>query len=346
MGHLQAGGLVAFPTEGLYEVAAFGLAARALERLVELAGADEPLAVLLSDPGELPDWLPGISAVGKRLAKRGWPGPLSLLSGVGVERGLLRHLPGELHARLLRHGQLALRIPAHEAPRRIARQLPGPLVMAPVHLAAATLDPLLHKIATGDLALDAGPCLLGQPSTIVGLEGRRWQVQRPGAFPVEDIKQLAWCQILFVCTGNTCRSPLAAALFASMLAERLGCTSADLPARGYVIASAGLAAYPGEEASPEAVAVARDLGCDLSGHRSRPLSMELAASSDFLFAMTASHLRYLEGLEEAGGPRPRLLSPCGEDVLDPIGGPREIYEACARQLLGYLEEVLPELLEA
>src|SRR5262249_43476051 len=101
------------------------------------------------------------------------------------------------------------------------------------------------------------------------------------------------CHILFVCTGNTCRSPLAQAMCARLLADRLGCEPADLPARGFSVQSAGLAAMIGAEATAEAVAVAREMGADLSGHKSQPLTRELLAQTDLLFTMTQAHLHIL-----------------------------------------------------
>ena len=70
-----------------------------------------------------------------------------------------------------------------------------------------------------------------------------------------------------MCTGNTCRSPLAEALAKKVLADRLGCTADELPGRGFWVLSAGVSAYGGGPASEESVTVAAEFGADLSGHR-------------------------------------------------------------------------------
>jgi protein-tyrosine phosphatase len=150
--------------------------------------------------------------------------------------------------------------------------------------------------------------------------------------------------ILFVCTGNTCRSPLAQGLCARLLADRLSCEPADLPTRGFFVQSAGLAAMIGAEATAEAVAAARELGVDLSGHKSQPLTVELLARTDFLFAMTQAHLHLLTSLELPQGPMLALLSGQGEDIADPIGCSADVYRECARQIQQHLEVRLTDLL--
>jgi protein-tyrosine phosphatase len=152
------------------------------------------------------------------------------------------------------------------------------------------------------------------------------------------------CQILFVCTGNTCRSPLAQALCARLLADRLGCEPADLSEHGFIVQSAGLAAMIGAGATLEAVAVAREFGADLTGHKSQPLTPELLARTDFLFAMTQTHLHLLSSLGLSNRPILSLLSDQGEDIADPIGASAEVYRECARQIRKHLEARLTELL--
>ena len=180
-------------------------------------------------------------------------------------------------------------------------RLAGPLV-----LAAAPGAP-------GDAAaliVDDGPAGERPPPTVVRVEGAAWQVVQPGAASEEALRRQAACLIVFVCTGNTCRSPLAEALCKARLAERLGCTAADLPERGFHVLSAGLSAASGGPAADEAVEAARSYGADLTPHRSRPLSPELAAQADYLVAMTRGHLVALAWLPRPGGPAAAAKS-CG-----------------------------------
>lgn len=135
--------------------------------------------------------------------------------------------------------------------------------------------------------------------------------------------------VLFVCTGNTCRSPLAESICKRMLADRLGCEPGELPARGFVVRSAGVMAYSGDIASPLAVDVARELQAELGAHRSRPVNPELLAEATDVIAMTRGHLAALTVRYPNLGPDPRLLCE-GFDLPDPIGGDTDEYRACAR----------------
>src|SRR5205814_10085326 len=132
----------------------------------------------------------------------------------------------------------------------------------------------------------------------------------------------------------------------ALLSAKLGCAVANLPAHGYLVHSAGLAAGLGNPATFEAAAIAQRYGADLSGHCSQPLSLELLSRADRIFTMTWSHLGLLHSLRVPAGPRPQLLAPSGIDVDDPIGGSEEIYRTCAAQIWECLHERLPELLEA
>lgn len=133
--------------------------------------------------------------------------------------------------------------------------------------------------------------------------------------------------LLFVCTGNTCRSPLAKVL-----------TEAALSAAGvydWEVDSAGLAAYPGMAASAEASAVAREAGLDLTLHRAKLLSAELLKKAELVLVMTAGHkAALLAGATVCAGKiyTVKEYVAMAGDVADPFGGDLACYHQTAQEL--------------
>jgi protein-tyrosine phosphatase len=345
---LSDGHWVVFPTDAGYAVAANGLAVEAVMRLPQAEDrADEPaLSVAVRGPAEALDWVPALSPLARRLTQRCWPGAVRFVFDAPADQGIGSRLPIPVRQRLCSRGTLSLCMPRHDAVLSVLRFQAAPLVLAMPRgkngqIARTAEDMVQHLDSAPCLVIDGGPVPSDAGATVVRVNGDQWQVTREGVVPAALLQQMLPCRIVFVCTGNTCRSPLAAVLCQKLLAEHLDCTPEDLSRRGFIVQSAGVAAAAGGEAAPEAVEVAQELGVDLSHHRTQPLTAALAGQADFLFAMTYSHVRALNYQLAGTGPEPRLL--CGdEDLADPIGCDQSVYRECAQNILVHLTRLLPE----
>jgi len=223
----------------------------------------------------------------------------------------------------------------------IATSASGPDAPAPTDAPAAR-----EAVAgAATLVLDGGPARHGQPSTAVRLDVRHGapvvRVEREGAADARSVERAARFHILLVCTGNTCRSPMAAALTRRALAQRLGLPEADLRAAGFVVRSAGVFAGNDAPASPEAVRAMSAMGIDLSAHRSAGLTREMAQEADLILTMSESHLRAVRELAPGAAGRAFRLDERA-DVADPIGQDLPAYQRTADQIDAALDARLTE----
>lgn len=342
--HLAAGECVALPTESTYEIVASAIHPRAVQQLQNAAGQEVP-AVALTEVAEVADWLPLLRGGGARLVRKLGLGPYTLRAEAGYRRGLFERLPAIVRTALSCENGLPVRLADHPIWSEL-RQVGLPLISAPIIGATDAVE--AERIAGGNVAIvvDGGPSLFVLPPTVVQVDGRRTRVVREGGLTAEQHDELTLCRILFVCTGNTCRSPMAEALCVKLLADRLGCGPAELQQNGFSVQSAGLAATMGSEASAEAVQAAAALGADASRHRSCMASVDMLLWADHVFAMTAGHWYALRGVDVPNLPVPEMLSPAHEDIADPIGRALIDYQSCAQQILDCLQQRLPQILES
>ena len=334
---LDAGELVALPTETVYGIAARADHPEALRRLTEVKGRPPELGYTWHVPdARALEPFASLRPLTRRLAERFWPGPLTLVLE-GVPKGL------ELAAR---DGWTGVRAPAHDATRELLAALSFPVVMTsanrhgepPLVRAGEIADRFAETLS---LVVDGGASRLAEPSAVLRVGRGRFEVLRRGLLELASLQRAAGLRIGFVCTGNTCRSPMAEVLARGLLAERLGAREAGVGIErfGFEVGSMGLAASNGAPASPLAVDVCAARGIDLSPHRSRAATPERMRDFERIYAMTGAHLQGVRALLPPQRTNSiELLDPRGADIPDPIGGVRADYERCLERLTRALEE--------
>ena len=159
--------------------------------------------------------------------------------------------------------------------------------------------------------------------------------------------------ILFVCTGNTCRSAMAEGIFKKILKERKEDNSS------FNILSAGISALPGISPTPEAIKVMSEQGIDISQHHAQELREEIIKKADLILVMANEHKEYVHKEFPFAQNKTFLLKKFtlnnktesnqknerNYEIIDPIGRKIEFYRIIARELKKNLEKILDNILE-
>jgi len=346
---LSAGKIVAIPTETVYGLAASALHPEAVQRLIEIKGrsADKPLAFSIKSADDALDYVPNMSSVARRIARRSWPGPITLVLDTDHPDSVIHRLDQSVREATIPQGTVGLRVPDHELTLQIMRLCAGPIVLTSANLSgdAPAIKGAEVKDKVGehiDLILDDGPAKFGQPSSVVRIKENEVSVLRTGLVDEATIEKLTHFIVLVVCTGNTCRSPMGEGLLAQRIADRLGISVASLEEKGVTVMSAGIAAMPGAPAADQAIDIMRQVGVDISRHQSQPITGRLAKFADLILTMTNEHRQALISHWPMLETRVKTIRRDGGDIGDPIGRPVAVYRATAEQIDSQLAEWVPE----
>ncbi len=339
---LTEGKVVALPTESSYLLCASGLNTDAAQSVAEYANTlSSRLSLIARGTGEILDYCPEISPVARRIVQRGMPGPIALNLSAD-ERSLVSALGNELAGHLREGDQLSIRLPAHPAVLDVMRLLKGPVIAAEISseqgVATSANDAAKAAGDACSFVVDDGPTHFGAAATAISVESNQCKLEVPGVVDNERLWQLSQLTILIVCTGNTCRSPMAQVILDSLLRKKFSLPPQNGPLSGAVfVASAGVSAFPGSPASQGARTAAKIRGLSLAAHQSSPVTRHSVEHADFVFAMTGTHRSaILQAMPEAAS-KVRLISGGTGDVSDPFGGDQAIYDSCADQIEGYLQ---------
>ncbi len=346
---LSSGKIIAIPTETVYGLAASALQPEAVKRLWELKGRDssKPFAVAVKSLEDSLDYVPEMSTVAKRLARRCWPGPVTLVVDDHPE-SVIHQLDQSVIDATVPGGTVGLRVPDHDVTLQILRLCAGPVVLTSANLggqpAANDGQTVLNDLGDQvDMIIDAGPTRFKNGSTVVKVDGDQLTVLREGAVKESVVRGLTDYIAVVVCTGNTCRSPMAEAMLKKQFSTKFGCEIDQLPEFGVNVMSAGISAMPGAPAANQSVEVMRQYGVDISNHSSQPMTGRLAKCADVIFTLTNGHRNAIVSQWPELKDTVKTLRPDGGDISDPIGSPVAVYQSCAQQIDQCLEHWLQHI---
>lgn len=345
---LRRGGVVAFPTDTVYGIGGDAFLEESIEKIYHIKRRKrrKPLVLFVGTKEELRGYVELLPKAGEKLIDSYLPGPLTLILRAS----------DRAPTRLVFKGTIGVRIPDLPLVLSLLKRYGRPLATTSANLTKAEPSLSAAEVSSSlrgevDLILDGGRSKSPTASTVLDISSHPPTLLRKGRISMLSLEKLMGHEIalgrrlsfnlLFVCTANLCRSPLAEGLLKKLMPDRLS--------RRVRVKSAGTAAFNGSPASQLAVEVGREVDIDISPHRSQAVNAKLLNDADLILVMEPPHRnRLLEWLPEAEDKIDFLKTvgrkPASQEetrLADPVGRPIDSYRKCVQEI----ENSLPGLIQ-
>ena len=194
---------------------------------VDVMKHEPRLTIAIKSSDEASDWAPAMTPLALRFARQCWPGPLAMVLQDNHPDGLVHQLPASIQPHVLCDDRIRLRAPGHRMLQDCMRLFAGPVVLAEPDGGTKppkTVADLMKRCEQNEksmLFIDDGMQSIQEPVSTIEIQNTGFRVIRGNTFSKEELQDVARLTVLFVCTGNTCRSPMAEALFRKQIAQKL-----------------------------------------------------------------------------------------------------------------------------